>query len=1427
MSLPVYPQYVLPPVAVPAGILEFRLNTDGSFLYTRALATDTLFLTYPQGFPDVLTIAKLKKKFNDKDGDISADTFGFTVYDVDTYYGREGDPNTGTLKTETLTDNNFLFDKIFSLADTNVNPIKPILFATLITPSGRECFFIGIIDVNQIARDHVSVFFGNTTEEVQTRELDIQANDIMTLLSTLTIQNFLDFNNTYFVGATQHTSRWNIGIRWDNETGNWGDNIKEALLDDSGASAYTGDTFTGVQGLTLQSVLVALNSMYATIPISNGIDSAFDFYSQETTPGNAYPLTKFTNPAEQLQINFNTVFGKGIFNNKRYSCVGGGGGSGMINVTDIWMPNVGNRVVFDANITPLTSGTVYYVVGLAGAGVSGFQVSATSGGSPITITGIQSANVFIAEDDFPYTNSLDRNSTCLTLLSKLFWQFGCIFYNQIVEDFPGLFSPHLTSISRRTSFGNIPSSWNLTSSKEEPHYIPQTTVIVSNENDSLKLMAGTDENNALQITIPFRAHQWGSQTFNFNFTAQLYPDNALWFDPSLGQYDQKNVSNAYYPPTPAYSYADGWYIGKFLWKQVSNDIVYSNSAGNRPGHPAMVNMAAMTIKGQPTPGDNDDYYNTLRAAAIFYYQEICGNRIVLTRKYDGITADDGTIQGVRPGLETILPIRTITNGGLLRTFRGIETEQNFLENSTSLKFIERPSDYSALPLPTINYLGTSGSSTSTSSQSQGGSGSGTAGDNASYVSTAPQTDSRNNKVLSKDVIGESTVAFASQTKDLEQYRASDNTTILSGINKDGSLFTNVQTSLRVNPYGTSAGNTGEARWYELLANGTNYVALKAPDALAANNVYVLPNAFPSIGTAPMLLSDHTGNLSWIDWNALITVGSGLALSGTTGSGGFPGTKVDITTISLSQIQVATANSVLLGSGDTGIGLSYTEITLGSGLTMTGTTLSASGGMAIGAPISGSGTHHQDVLWIDGSGNLAVDDSFSWDSTNFILEAPNLAIANGNININGVQYVFPGSHGAANSVLTEDGSGNLSWSTSSSVLTGAVILAPTTSGRNLITSTSDILLLNATSKTGGTSDISHYTSGAGTVGLAINWNGYLQVGDNTSTVALNTPLVVSQIATQIGSIFKAAGSGTAHLLEIWDSSSNVKGFFDINGTFFSQKNAIGVTVTTGIDLQNTSSATGSLTTNQQISPAIQWHGSGWKTAATAGAQPVDWYAFNRPTSGSSAPSGDLVFAIAVNGGTIFDGITFVGSATGGGANIKVSALASGVVTNNNGLLSSSPLTATNILYATSGTAIGQSANFTWDNTNKKLILGVAATASGTLALADATGGTITLTSSIATASKNFIFRDMQNGAFVFCTSAGAGGQNVGGGTLAAGTAVINTSFVAAGAFILITPTSTSAVSGILANTGIVAGVSFTVTSTNALDANTFSYVIVNP
>jgi len=62
------------------------------------------------------------------------------------------------------------------------------------------------------------------------------------------------------------------------------------------------------------------------------------------------------------------------------------------------------------------------------------------------------------------------------------------------------------------------------------------------------------------------------------------------------------------------------------------------------------------------------------------------------------------------------------------------------------------------------------------------------------------------------------------------------------------------------PSGTGVGETTDLRFTELAANGTNYVGLKAPDAVAANQIWTLPVA--DGGDGDVLTTNGVGVTSW-------------------------------------------------------------------------------------------------------------------------------------------------------------------------------------------------------------------------------------------------------------------------------------------------------------------------------------------------------------------------------------------------------------------------------------------------------------------------------------------------------------------------------------------------------------------------------------
>jgi hypothetical protein len=89
--------------------------------------------------------------------------------------------------------------------------------------------------------------------------------------------------------------------------------------------------------------------------------------------------------------------------------------------------------------------------------------------------------------------------------------------------------------------------------------------------------------------------------------------------------------------------------------------------------------------------------------------------------------------------------------------------------------------------------------------------------------------------------------------DAKQAAIGETTTINAG-----SLTTAQQSALLVKPYGTNANETGELRFEE--RSGGNYVALRAPDAVAADLVWTLPATDGAAGQ--FLSTDGSGALTW-------------------------------------------------------------------------------------------------------------------------------------------------------------------------------------------------------------------------------------------------------------------------------------------------------------------------------------------------------------------------------------------------------------------------------------------------------------------------------------------------------------------------------------------------------------------------------------
>lgn len=139
-------------------------------------------------------------------------------------------------------------------------------------------------------------------------------------------------------------------------------------------------------------------------------------------------------------------------------------------------------------------------------------------------------------------------------------------------------------------------------------------------------------------------------------------------------------------------------------------------------------------------------------------------------------------------------------------------------------------------------------------------------------------------------------------------------------------------AIKINPYGTAAGNTGGLRLLELASNGVNYVGFKAPDNIPGNKVWVLPNTDGTSGQ--YLKTDGAGNLGWAS-DAITTYlsGTGINISGSTINNTAPDQIVTITGTGASTVSGTYPN---FNINSTDLNTIYTA---GSGIDVTGTIIS--------------------------------------------------------------------------------------------------------------------------------------------------------------------------------------------------------------------------------------------------------------------------------------------------------------------------------------------------------------------------------------------------------------------------------------------------------------------------------------------------------
>ena len=226
------------------------------------------------------------------------------------------------------------------------------------------------------------------------------------------------------------------------------------------------------------------------------------------------------------------------------------------------------------------------------------------------------------------------------------------------------------------------------------------------------------------------------------------------------------------------------------------------------------------------------------------------------------------------------------------------------------------------------------------------------------------------------------------------------------------------------------GSSNELRFYE----GSNYVGFEAP-SLSGDQIWVLPTAD---GSSDQVLSTNgSGTLSWSDVSATtvgtLTGASPLVLEGST-SDDFE-TTLSVTDPTADRtLTFPNVNGTFLTTGNMSSITTTGTVTSGE---WTGTAiadayvandLTVSGGSIDNTVIGASSKAAASVTSLNANGTLSLDGSSNelrfYEGSNYVgFEAPSLG---------GDQiWVLPASDGTSNQVLSTNGSGTLSWATTSS------------------------------------------------------------------------------------------------------------------------------------------------------------------------------------------------------------------------------------------------------------------------------------------------------------------------------------------------------------------------------------------------------------
>lgn len=364
----------------------------------------------------------------------------------------------------------------------------------------------------------------------------------------------------------------------------------------------------------------------------------------------------------------------------------------------------------------------------------------------------------------------------------------------------------------------------------------------------------------------------------------------------------------------------------------------------------------------------------------------------------------------------------------------------------------------------------------------------------------------------------------------------------SSILSAGTVTSALQNGHELRPYASSAGSTGELRFDELAANGSNFVGFKAPDNLTNDTIWTLPSTTGSDGQ--VLSTGSSGVLSWI------TIPSAPVSSVASRTGAVTLSNADISGLG----SLATASAVSGGPGGNITDGTITNEDISTAAAIDDTKLAtiispgkvsgnAVSGGTITATLSGTATNITGVAAIANGGTGAASATDAFDALSPLTTVGDLLYAGPS----GTDARLPGNASNTRQFLTSTGNGTIAnapaWGPliatdvpsldASKITSGALTPARGGTGADL-------------SSTGGSGHYLKQTSSGGPVSVGtissadVPWAAPGPIGSTTASSGAFTTVTTTGnvgIGTTAPSGRLSLGStGAENKLVVWESGS---------------------------------------------------------------------------------------------------------------------------------------------------------------------------------------------------------------------------------------------------------------------------------------------------